>query len=153
MICPTSYVHKICIRLVCCCCAEYKLARSSGTITARLPKSLDPDFPCDLPAPLGLGLLPLLRVDQLPVLDKALREWGMWMTEMFSHGENADKVGGSTDTMIAAQCLWLSPAFEGSTCRHQCQPLMLLVTCFLHSMPSTAYTTAFEHCLFNTSDV
>lgn len=98
---------------MCCCCAEYKLARSSRTITARLLKSLDPDYPCDLPAPSGLGLLPLQRVDQLPVLDKGHQEWGLFMTDMFDHRENADKVGGSTDTIRPQH----SASIYASTCR------------------------------------
>jgi hypothetical protein len=85
---------------------EYKLARSSGTITVRLVKLPDPDWPCDLNPPMGLGLLQRQRVDQLPALPMgALTQWGMWMTEMFTHAENAVKVRAVRHTrQVGAVC-------------------------------------------------
>lgn len=58
----------------------------------KLSKSHDPDWPCDLPTPGGLGLLPQQRVDRLPVLDMQLNQWGWWMNEMFTHAEKAAQV-------------------------------------------------------------
>jgi hypothetical protein len=74
---------------------EYKLSRSSGTITARLFKSTDPDYPCDLDPPLGLGLLhKQQQVTRLAALPAPVDEgrWGYWMMEMFTHAQNAAMV-------------------------------------------------------------
>lgn len=74
---------------------EYKLSRSSGTITARLLKSTDPDFPCDLDPPLGLGLLQKQQqVSQLSALPPHLDEgrWGYWMVEMFTQAQSVAMV-------------------------------------------------------------
>lgn len=74
---------------------ECKLSRSSGTISVRLLKSTDPDFPCDLDPPLGLGLLQKQpQVARLPAMPPDLDEgrWGYWMVEMFTHEQNAAMV-------------------------------------------------------------
>lgn len=74
---------------------DYKLSRSSGTITARLLKSTDPDFPCYLDPPLGLGLIQKQQqVARLPAMPPDLDEgrWGFFMMEMFTHEQNAAMV-------------------------------------------------------------
>lgn len=96
---------------------EYKLARSSGTITVRLVKSPDPDWPCELNPPLGLGLLEQQRVDQLPALPLGqVDRWGIWMTQMFTHAENAAKVRRSLAHMYTQLQLLALVHCEGRVC-------------------------------------
>jgi hypothetical protein len=58
----------------CCVClvpAEYTLSKGSRTITARLPKSADQDWPCDLASSTGV-CLPDVLLCCLPVLPACL---------------------------------------------------------------------------------
>ncbi|KAF6266094.1 hypothetical protein COO60DRAFT_1456782 [Scenedesmus sp. NREL 46B-D3] len=71
----------------------YTLSKGSRTITARLPKSVDPDWPCDLPASTGGGLIRRLDVEQqLEALPGSHGQWGHWMSEMFDHAEMVEQM-------------------------------------------------------------
>ncbi len=73
--------------------AEYTLSRGTRTITALLPKSTDPDWPCDLMPKKQQQLLRQLDVErQLAPVDCHHRQWGMWMSEMFDNAEMAEQV-------------------------------------------------------------